>query len=671
MSQDVPNNHAIAGDKVFALIIGIDKYKNTTEFNTLKGAVNDAEAFRNLLVDSGKKRGLGVPKSNIRLLLDKQATRDGILKAFVDHLLNNPRIPDRGDAAMIFFFAGHGTRVSAPNNLMSQDQKVEGICPVDERTCPGGKYVHTIPDYVLVYLLQELSEKKGQNITVIVDSCHSGGMGRDGRVRAANFDARAIPSNLDSKLFTNNNPDKSTSLRARSATHVWLAACDVNETAREGNNGTGFRGRFTRSLIKNLREVDRENTTYVELMQRLELIARLESWNTQTPCCGGEGRNLLLFASEYPPTGPSAMSVAEILVSGGFRRQFRVEMGETAGVVFGTEFRVVDGKNRRVCTLVAQDVRLQSTILVLPCSASEDVVLPENARAVVLNWRNKGMMLDVFIPEIFPYLKASFHAEPRPTLSYQTFVQKLHEDDAHIALGIPDDANGIVVVKRLTPIFECEPEARFPLPPDPELRLPRVLNGVAHFNYFLERRHRGVLSRPDLNPGAVSHLDGVSLEVYRLKGEFPTREPDGETLVKNGKVSLNWDTKAYYGILISNTTAYDLFPYLFAFDATEYTIQLLYEPHGTKAPLRSNGGEVTVGMGGQQAFQFGPLRKDVKQSSTFLKLFVAPKPIDITWIQQGNPFDSGFEGRPRFPINREPLRDTWDAFRITLTMTVS
>ncbi|KAF7355859.1 ICE-like protease (Caspase) p20 domain protein [Mycena venus] len=655
------------GHKVFALIIGIDKYKNTTEFNTLKGAVNDAEAFRNLLVDSGKKRGLGVPKSNIRLLLDKQATRDGILKAFVDHLLNNPRIPDRGDAAMIFFFAGHGTRVSAPNNLMSQDQKVEGICPVDERTCPGGKYVHTIPDYVLVYLLQELSEKKGQNITVIVDSCHSGGMGRDGRVRAANFDARAIPGNLDSKLFTNNNPDKSTSLRARSATHVWLAACDVNETARESKNGTGFRGRFTCSLIKKLREVDRENTTYVELMQRLELVARLESWNTQTPCCGGERRNLLLFASKYPPTGPSAMSVAEIPVSDGFRRQFRVEMGEPAGVVFGTEFRVVDRDNHPVCTLVAQDVGLQSTILSF--STSAEVVLPSNARAVVLDWRNMDMILDVFVPEAFPYLKVPFRAEPRSTSSDQTFVQKLHEDDAHIALGIPEDANGIVVVKRLTPIFECEPEARFPLPPDPELRLPNALNGIAHFNYFLERRHGGVFSRP--NPGAVSPLDGVSLEVYRLKGEFPTRVPDGENLVKNGKVSLNWNTKAYYGIRIRNTTAYDLFPYLFAFDATEYTIQLLYEPHGAKAPLRSNVGEVTAGMGGQPAYQFGPLWKDVKQSSTFFKVFVAAKPIDIAWIEQGKPFDSGFEGRPRFPINREPLQDTWDAFRITVTMAVS
>jgi hypothetical protein len=130
----------------------------------LEGAVNDAKAFRDFLVDSGENGGLGVPKSNILLLKNQEATRQGILGAFKRHLLDNPLIPDRGDAAMIFFFAGHGTRVSAPGNKMSSDEKVEGICPVDERTGLGDKYVHTIPDYLLVHLLQQLSNKKGRNI---------------------------------------------------------------------------------------------------------------------------------------------------------------------------------------------------------------------------------------------------------------------------------------------------------------------------------------------------------------------------------------------------------------------------------------------------------------------------------------------------------------------------
>ncbi|KAF8197351.1 caspase domain-containing protein [Mycena galopus ATCC 62051] len=766
MSQHVANEPAVAGDHVFALIIGIDKYQSERKagLRPLEGAVNDAEAFREFLVDSGEKRGLGVPELNILLLKNETATRQGILDAFMTHLLNNPRIPDGGDAAMIFFFAGHGTRVSSPGNKMSPDEKVEGICPVDERTGVGKKYVHTIPDYVLIHLLEQLSKKKGQNITAIFDSCYSGGMGRDdgdeGRARGASSEAPPIPPDLDIDLFTNNGPDTRNRLWTASVTtHVWLAACGADQTAREVNiNGAGqsawLRGRFTRTLIENLRQVDRGNTTYAELIQRLG------SWPTQTPCCGGERRNLLLLDTKYPPTGPSAMPVfihqkfyveigqdagvdvgtkfgvidgnneLHILVAQEVKldatileldpspnkklvlpdnarvmskrwdaipvaeitqRMFRVAMGEPAGVVGpagdvgGTEFRVLDRENHAVCTLVAKEVRLESTILVLHPRANPEVVLPEDVRAVISDWKHNKMILGVFVPHDFAYLEALFPTQPQSNSNGRTFVWKSRAD-AHIALRIPKDAKDILLVERFTPNFKCEPEARFPLPSNP-VRLPNALDGIAHFNYFLRCQHGSVplhpgsvglaglvghiwtwLTRPGLNPAAISPLAGVSLEMYRLNGKFPTREPHGGNLVKNNEVSFKCDPDAYYGIRIHNTTAYDLFPYLFAFDATEYTIKLLYEPHGTEAPLRSNSGEVTVGMGGQRAFKFGPLAKNVKQSSTFLKLFVATKPIDITWIQQTNPFDSGFEGRPRFLVGQESLPDMWEALRITMTM---
>jgi hypothetical protein len=316
------------------------------------------------------------------------------------------------------------------------------------------------------------------------------------------------------------------------------------------------------------------------------------------------------------------------------------------------------------------------------------------------------MVLRVFVPQDFAYLEALF---PTKSQSNSAFVRERRREAAQIALSIPEDPNHIIV-ERFTSIFQCEPKARFHLPSDPALRLPNALSGIAHFNYFLEQRHQGVLSTPT----AISPLNGVSLEVYRLEGIFPNRE---RNLVVDNKVSLKSDPALNYGIIIRNTTAYELFPYLFAFDATEYTIhvsihsvfsvlrvdlmaQILYEPHARKAPLRSNSGEVIVGMGSQQALKFGPLPKDVNQSSTFLKLFVATKPIDIAWIQQAppfdprfeghprfsteleshlpigiawiqqaKPFDPGFEGRPRFGRELESLPDTWDAFRITMTMT--
>jgi hypothetical protein len=136
------------------------------DFQTLSGAVNDAREFEKFLLDPRDKRGLQVPTSNIVRLENGQATRSAILAALRSHFLENPDIPDHGNATMILFYAGHGTRMEAPGNLMAFDRKVEALCPVDERTkgADGKSYVHAIPDYVLGRLLWELSKKKGNNI---------------------------------------------------------------------------------------------------------------------------------------------------------------------------------------------------------------------------------------------------------------------------------------------------------------------------------------------------------------------------------------------------------------------------------------------------------------------------------------------------------------------------
>jgi hypothetical protein len=112
---------------------------------------------------------LDVPPANIVLLENKNATRSAILSAFKTHFLDNRNIPDRGGASMILYFAGHGSRSEAPSDLIAPDRRVEAICPVDERTVDdAGEYVDAIPDYVLVWLLSELADKKGNSI---VRSC--------------------------------------------------------------------------------------------------------------------------------------------------------------------------------------------------------------------------------------------------------------------------------------------------------------------------------------------------------------------------------------------------------------------------------------------------------------------------------------------------------------------
>ncbi|KAJ7101758.1 caspase domain-containing protein, partial [Mycena epipterygia] len=165
----------------FALIIGIDKYKSPA-IPRLNGCKNDAEEFRKFLIEDCS---IPHPDTRIVSLIGQKATRRKIIKTFLSHLINNPEIPDNG-ALMIFFFAGHGSRCP----VTESGKTVETICPYDIRTKHLCQYVHGIPDYVFGWLLEDLSRKKGTNIAVILDCCHSGGMSRnlDGARRLNNDD---------------------------------------------------------------------------------------------------------------------------------------------------------------------------------------------------------------------------------------------------------------------------------------------------------------------------------------------------------------------------------------------------------------------------------------------------------------------------------------------------
>ncbi|KAJ7451355.1 hypothetical protein FB451DRAFT_707312 [Mycena latifolia] len=172
---------------VFALIIGINNYDRKDDFRTLRGAVNDTKAFEKYLRDPYERHGLRVPASNILLIENRKATRKTILSAFNSHFLQNPDIPDHGEATMIFYLAGHGSRIEAPENLMATDRTV------DERTRSTEQYVYAIPDYVLGWLRSELGAQKGSNITVILDSCHSGVSHGPARIHSPRLPAHRGP----------------------------------------------------------------------------------------------------------------------------------------------------------------------------------------------------------------------------------------------------------------------------------------------------------------------------------------------------------------------------------------------------------------------------------------------------------------------------------------------
>ncbi|CAE7190755.1 unnamed protein product [Rhizoctonia solani] len=144
-----------------ALLIGIDTYKN---FTPLSGAVKDVQSMYGFL-----RSDLSVPESRITRLTNEQATRSGIINA-MRSLCKDPTIK-RFDP-IIIFYAGHGCEVESP--FENYREKAQCLVPWDMgRQGMGGHPVSPIPDYTISTLLDELASKKGNNITVIFDSCHS------------------------------------------------------------------------------------------------------------------------------------------------------------------------------------------------------------------------------------------------------------------------------------------------------------------------------------------------------------------------------------------------------------------------------------------------------------------------------------------------------------------
>ncbi|KAF8211813.1 hypothetical protein K438DRAFT_1929038 [Mycena galopus ATCC 62051] len=438
-SLPLPNGR----DSIFAVVIGINEVRQFPARRTsrdssqsipqyqahswLVGAVNDARAFHKFLMED-----LRVPPRNIVLLENTHATRAKILSTIESHLCDNPDIPDHGEVTVLLYFAGHGSSVAAPENVIAPNGQIE-LC---------GKEVHAIPDYVLNRLLGEIAEKKGHNIVVIMDCCHSGGMDRDieTTARSVTSAARSIPLDLDTVPYR----------RKSLSSFVLLAACGADEKAREIEKPDGTHGgRFTTALIPLLQKAPLEHTTFAELMGQKEL----KELGGQRPRCVGGRINQPILNSNRPAS--SQHSVLLTPLSGtetpNSPQLFRVGMGTLMGVRRGTEFKAYSGKN---------------------FWDTPPVDIPHWSRAVVSDW--KSPLARIHTPDDFPYKAELF---PSSSARAQKFIYAGALEDADIS--VRSEGNETVVVLDMT-----KQENHFALKGEPT-HLPEIIQGAAHFNFFL------------------------------------------------------------------------------------------------------------------------------------------------------------------------------------------
>ncbi|KDQ58476.1 hypothetical protein JAAARDRAFT_669678 [Jaapia argillacea MUCL 33604] len=313
---------------LYALLIGINKYPSLGNdeggANQLRGAVNDAQNL-----DTFLREHIGVPASNIAMLIDHEATHRDILDTFNSHLLRNPRI--RNGDPILFYFAGRGSRSHGGNGGEGSDQRWrDTICPYD-------RGVGDIGDIGLDELsvhLAGLASAKGGNITVILDCCHSIPDGEKLEPVESLLPRYAPPLSYDSSALSL--ALGSDAYLPTQTPFVILTACHPLESAYELDE----QGFFTASLIQVLKNTTIPRTTYSRLLSKLPLNQAVlgEHRFVQTPGCTGQRKDAVLF-------GGKALGIDRLLFPTAFDKdgQMRVEAGEMHGLRPGTQLAIYCG----------------------------------------------------------------------------------------------------------------------------------------------------------------------------------------------------------------------------------------------------------------------------------------------------------------------------------------
>ena len=219
-----------------------------------------------------------VPRHHIYILLDSKATKAAIEDAFMSHLVNNPSI-QKGDA-IIIYFAGHGSTAIAPDGWQNSNAlRVEMLCPYDHGTRSRGGRIIGLTDWSVHAMLMELSESKGDNVTLILDCCFSPSPSHFGALSRAH--TRWTPPG---NKFTSDDLyaglwrgalGRKVSFEGRGFyqnainSHITVLACSQGERAVEDKEG----GRFTMGFLAATGTRLFHQTSYDQLVGNLPFIA--------------------------------------------------------------------------------------------------------------------------------------------------------------------------------------------------------------------------------------------------------------------------------------------------------------------------------------------------------------------------------------------------------------
>ena len=259
------SQHTTAG--IYGVVIGIDEYSYS---KPLYGAVNDAKVIADSLNAIGAKQ--------IKLLVNDQASRDGIKKAWED-ISSQAKSGD----VVFFTYAGHGAQ--EPERVKGTE--TDGL---DEfyllgRFAESGKQTY---ERIIDDDLQEwFSKRPDLNIILISDSCHSGTMTRAYKSTKLNYRNATVKNITDDALPLPANAEIIDEQKSKLNHVIAFSATQDNESLPEVEIDNQAHGALSWYLAKGLRGEADDNAdgtiSAAELKKYLAENVRMKTEGQQHP----------------------------------------------------------------------------------------------------------------------------------------------------------------------------------------------------------------------------------------------------------------------------------------------------------------------------------------------------------------------------------------------------
>ncbi|GBF86611.1 peptidase [Aphanothece sacrum FPU3] len=278
-----------------ALLVGINEYG---EGLNLKGCLTDVERQRELLIYR-----FGFQPQDIITLTGKQATREGIETAFVEHLIKQA---EPGDV-VVFHFSGYGNLIKIDPEFAPSvsEGMIRGFVPSDSLI--KNKPLSTTNDLLedtLMLLGQSLATEK---LTMVLDTSHySIGQTLQGDLRIRSFASiseQPNPEELEFQTQLKNQLKQITFNSKQSFIPGIILSAAGNQQVASEMRGNGFSaGLFTYALTQYLWQITSPSRVEVTLNKTAE---QLVPWvGTQQQPQQNKGNKQPLFTYYLLPSTP-------------------------------------------------------------------------------------------------------------------------------------------------------------------------------------------------------------------------------------------------------------------------------------------------------------------------------------------------------------------------------